>query len=246
VDLPAWRRQLRTRQQRNRASSSAQQSTPRLPAPKYLHEKLLQLEISKTWNTKVKVTLFKKKRKFSSYIKEFRRDRVESHIWWRKNFLIYEEKRKYLTITITVSHLLYDFAPDPFWIPYIWWKLSFLFYQCIIKHFNRKRHVTLKHPPPSYSFRSVLETTVCEKKINIQLEETLNCFENIFLHNCATVWVKSGRINKYWEWRIKWTLNIKEFNKKYKKLCMPKAVFLNMRRLYNLQYILIPPTPHPP
>jgi len=41
--------------------------------------------------------MIKKEIKFSSYIRKFRRAQLQSQIW-RKGFLIYEEKRKYLII----------------------------------------------------------------------------------------------------------------------------------------------------
>ncbi len=53
-------------------------------------------------------TVTKKRTKFSSYIRKFRWDRLQSYIWGRKSFLIYEEMRKYLTI--------YKEAVSPFWI----------------------------------------------------------------------------------------------------------------------------------
>ncbi len=51
-------------------------------------------------------TLIKKKRRFSSYIRKFRWDRVQSHMYMRKGSLIYEEMRKYLAIyEEAVSHI---------------------------------------------------------------------------------------------------------------------------------------------
>ncbi len=70
----------------------------------------------------------KKKTKFSSYIRKFRWDRVQSHIWGRAshlNFLIYEKnlifcRQSYMT-----------FQPIPSEFPYIWGEFDFFFfYQC--------------------------------------------------------------------------------------------------------------------
>ena len=51
--------------------------------------------------------LIKKETKFSSYIRKFRWDRVQSHIWRRgQGFPIYEEMRKFFTIyEEAVSHI---------------------------------------------------------------------------------------------------------------------------------------------
>jgi hypothetical protein len=43
-------------------------------------------------------TLIKKKIKFSSYIRKFRVEQLQSHIRGRKGLVIYEEKRKYFPI----------------------------------------------------------------------------------------------------------------------------------------------------
>jgi hypothetical protein len=51
-------------------------------------------------------TLIKKKRKFSSNIRKFRWERLQSHTYMRKGFLIYEEMRKYLVIhEEAISHI---------------------------------------------------------------------------------------------------------------------------------------------
>ncbi len=72
-------------------------------------------------------TLIKTKTKFSSYIRKFRWDRLQSHMW--KSFLMYEEMRKYLTI--------YEEAVSYVWLCnrsllnfHIWEKFYILFYQC--------------------------------------------------------------------------------------------------------------------
>jgi hypothetical protein len=57
--------------------------------------------------------MMKNKTKFSSYVRKFRWDRLQSHV--RKGFLIYEEMRKYLTkYGEAVSHTVYDFATAQF------------------------------------------------------------------------------------------------------------------------------------
>jgi hypothetical protein len=60
---------------------------------------------------------------------------VVAKSYMRKGFLIYEEKRKYLSIyEEAVSHIQYDFATAPFWISwYIWGKFDFLFFQRIAR-----------------------------------------------------------------------------------------------------------------
>ncbi len=71
--------------------------------------------------------LIKKKIKFSSYIRKFRRDQLQSHIWLTVSLYIV----KYLRISsyFRKPFLIYDFATDPIWISYIWGKFFFLFYQ---------------------------------------------------------------------------------------------------------------------
>ncbi len=65
--------------------------------------------------------------KFSSYIRKFRVEQLQSHIW-DKGFLIYEEILKYFPIyeepLITTLQLLHSE------FPYIRGKFDFLFYQC--------------------------------------------------------------------------------------------------------------------
>jgi hypothetical protein len=72
-------------------------------------------------------TLIKKKKK-SSYIRKFRWDRVQSHIWGRASLFM----RKCADISPYMRRplVIYDFAPDPSEFPYIWGKFYFLFYQC--------------------------------------------------------------------------------------------------------------------
>jgi hypothetical protein len=55
------------------------------------------MEIFPDGQLPVKGALIKKKTKFSSYIRKFRWDRVQNHIFGR-GFLIYEEMHKLFTI----------------------------------------------------------------------------------------------------------------------------------------------------
>ncbi len=51
-------------------------------------------------------TRIKKKIKFSSYIRKFRVEQLQSHAYMRKSFLIYEEIQKYFPIyEEAVSHI---------------------------------------------------------------------------------------------------------------------------------------------
>ncbi len=70
-------------------------------------------------------TLIKKKTKFSSYVRKFRGDRVQMHIWLTSSSYM----TKYLCISSNFRKpfFIYDFAPE---FPYIWGKFSFLFYPC--------------------------------------------------------------------------------------------------------------------
>ncbi len=47
-------------------------------------------------------------------------------------FLIYEDLRKYLAIYEEAVLVVYHFATDPFWYPYIWGEFYFIFYQCTV------------------------------------------------------------------------------------------------------------------
>ncbi len=72
-------------------------------------------------------TVKKREIKFSSYIRKFGRDRLQSHIWLTASPYIV----KYLRISsyIRKPFLIYDFATDPIWISIYcrWGKFSFLF-----------------------------------------------------------------------------------------------------------------------
>ncbi len=47
--------------------------------------------------------------------------------YMRKGFLIYEEMRKYFSLYEEAVLVIYDFAPDPFWISLYMWKILFSF-----------------------------------------------------------------------------------------------------------------------
>ncbi len=75
----------------------------------------------------------KREIKFSSYIRKFRMEQLQSHIWLTASSC----KGKYLSFSsyIRKPFLIYCFATAPFWIAYIWGKFYFLFYQCIVSCF---------------------------------------------------------------------------------------------------------------
>jgi hypothetical protein len=58
----------------------------------------------------------KKKIKLSSYIKKFRVEQLQSHIYIRRGFLIYEEMRANISPYMRRPLFIYDFATAPFWI----------------------------------------------------------------------------------------------------------------------------------
>ncbi len=68
----------------------------------------------------------KKEKQFSSYLRKFRVEQLQSHIWLRKGFLIYEEMRTYFPIyEEAVSHIW--FVTAPFWISLYMRKIWFSF-----------------------------------------------------------------------------------------------------------------------
>ncbi len=77
-----------------------------------------QLSVSKN----NRFTLIRKKIKFASYRRKFRRERLQSHIWLTAS----SNMTKYLRIS---SNMTLQLLPSEF--PYIWGKFIFLFYQCI-------------------------------------------------------------------------------------------------------------------
>ncbi len=80
------------------------------------------------WITK-KCARIKKKIKISSYIRKFRRDRVQSHIWLTAS----STTTKYLCISSYIrnpnSFMTFHRIPSEF--PYIWGKSSFIFI-CVV------------------------------------------------------------------------------------------------------------------
>ncbi len=73
----------------------------------------------------------KKKIKFSSYIRQFRRDRLQSHIWLNASSYMVEFWRN--SSYFRKPLLKYDFAPDPIS------EFRFLFYQCSLEKFFLKK-----------------------------------------------------------------------------------------------------------
>ncbi len=79
------------------------------------------------WNSSRR-TLIKKKINFSSYIRKFRMEQLQSHIWLTTSSYM----RKYLHISpyIRKPFLIYDFAIAPLWTSLYMRTFVFLFYQC--------------------------------------------------------------------------------------------------------------------
>ncbi len=75
--------------------------------------------------------LIKKKRKFSSDIRKFRMDQLQSHIWLTAS----SYRVKYLRISSYIGNpfLIYDFSTAPFWISLYMGKNFFVSDQCEIK-----------------------------------------------------------------------------------------------------------------
>ncbi len=77
--------------------------------------------------------LIKKKIRFSSYIRNFRMEQLQSHIWGlRQGFLIYEEMGKYLTIYKEAVSYVWLCNCSILKFPYIWGSFDFLFNQCTL------------------------------------------------------------------------------------------------------------------
>ncbi len=84
--------------------SSLWRSGPLSTSIKRKRQHQQQQHISETSHKHGIYTLLKKKTKFSSYKRKFKKDRVQSHK--RKGFLIREEMRKYISISEeAVSHI---------------------------------------------------------------------------------------------------------------------------------------------
>ncbi len=72
------------------------------------------------------------KMEFSSHIRNIRRDRVQSHIWLTASSIM----TKYLRTSsyIRKPFLIYDFAPDPFWISlYCMWGKIFFYFLSVLR-----------------------------------------------------------------------------------------------------------------
>ncbi len=84
-------------------------------------------------------SLIKKKIKFSSHIRKFRMEQLQSHIWLTATSYV----GKYLRISsyIWKPFLIYDFATISLWISLYMRKIYFLFYQCSIQVFQTKKHL---------------------------------------------------------------------------------------------------------
>ncbi len=79
----------------------------------------------------MKVLLYtdKKKRKFSSYIRKFKMEQLQSHIWLTdSSILIYGEIfAHFLIYSIRKPFLIYDFATAPLWI-FLYTRPKFIFF----------------------------------------------------------------------------------------------------------------------
>ncbi len=75
-------------------------------------------------------TLIKKKIKFSSYMRKFRMEQLQSHIWLTASS--YMGKYFRISSNIRKPFLICDFATAPLWISLYMRKILFYFYQCTI------------------------------------------------------------------------------------------------------------------
>jgi hypothetical protein len=64
----------------------------------------------------------------SSYVRKFRMEQLQSHIWLTASS--YMRKNLRISSYIRKPFLIHEFATAPLRIPYIWGKFDFLFYQC--------------------------------------------------------------------------------------------------------------------
>ncbi len=87
--------------------------------------------------TSTYTTLIKKKIKLSSYIRKFRVEQLQSHIWLTASSYI----GKYLRISsyIRKPFLIYDFATAPLWISLYMRKILFSLYQILFSFFYQCR-----------------------------------------------------------------------------------------------------------
>ncbi len=86
---------------------------------------------SETPQASTHITLIKKKIKFSSYIRKFRMEQLQSHVWLPASSYVV----KYLRVSSyrRKPFFMYDFATDSLWISLYMRKIWFLFYQCTVK-----------------------------------------------------------------------------------------------------------------
>jgi hypothetical protein len=77
-------------------------------------------------------TLIKNNIKYSSYIRKFIREQLQSHIWLTDSS--YMTKYLRISLIIRTPFLTYDFATAPFWISLYMYEenLIFFFYQCTV------------------------------------------------------------------------------------------------------------------
>ncbi len=78
----------------------------------------------------------KNKRKFYSFIRKFRWERLQSHMYMRKGFLIYEKMRKYLVTRWPL--VKYDFATAPLWISLYTRKILFSVLSMYLQLFRKE------------------------------------------------------------------------------------------------------------
>ncbi len=100
----------------------------------------------------------KKKIKFSSYIRKFRVEQLQSHIWLTDSWYM----GKYLRISsyIRKPFLIYDFATDPLWISLYMRKIWFSFLSvCKIATSHAAKHSL----PPSLIYTCLMghEIALC-------------------------------------------------------------------------------------
>ncbi len=105
---------------------------------------LTGIELMSTWSgerhsnqraSKPDTTLLKKKIKLSSYIRKFRMEQLQSHIWLTASSYM----RKYLHISSYTRKpfLIYDFATAPLWISYIYEESLISFFSSVVRSLAR-------------------------------------------------------------------------------------------------------------
>jgi hypothetical protein len=96
---------------------------------KYCNFVYIQTQI---WKEYLRTPILIKKNRISSYIRKFRRDRLQSHIWQTAS----SYATKYLPISSKIwkPFLIYDFAPKPLWIT-LYRRKIFLSFLSVHAHF---------------------------------------------------------------------------------------------------------------